>query len=246
MREETILTSSRLTMFFVILSMTPLTLFCVATSEDSKYSANAQNQYETLYFQSQMTELTRYYLDNSKYTAWTMNTDTSSGQVMHSTLNFGLLFVSPPLAEQFTFQGVGIKVYHQEALSGRDNYFLDWTIGAIDASGVKVDYGSGYYTMNWGSNVSMIDAWRFSDVTLLKGERLFIRLSLETSSGSCIDMYWGNSSFPSQVSYNGTAVYAIPEFPLPLLFPMLMMAALLALVCRKQSWHTKASCQAEK
>ena len=212
-----------------------MTIFPTSASAGNKVSANVQYQYETLYFQSQMIELTPYYLgNNSKYSAWGMTTKTPSGQVTSGALNFGLLFVSPPLAERFTFQRVSITVYHEEALSGRDDYYLDWKMGAINTDGVEVVYGSDSYSMDWGSKVSTIGAWGFADVTLLKGERVFVRLTLDTARGSYMQMYWGNSSFSSGISYVGTAVYDVPEFPSLLLFPTLMIATLLAVIVFKR------------
>jgi len=165
-----------------------------------------------------------------------MNINMSSGQATSKTLNFGLAFVSPPLAEQFTFPYyVGITIYHEQVLR-RDNFFLDWTLGWISTSGVQVDYNSDSYTMDYDANFSTISA--HFDATLLTGERLFVTLGLTTTRGSTLNMYWGNSLFPSGVSYQGTAVY-IPEFPSFLTLPLFMIATLLTVIVYKRKHQTR-------
>jgi hypothetical protein len=212
---------------FLVLSIIGLTI-CYSSASDSKYFANAQLD-QVLYFQSQSSDYNIYY--NKTYV---MNINISNGQATSKTLNFGLAFVSPPLAEQFTFPYyVGITIYHEKVLH-RGDFTLYWTLGWISTTGAQVSYSSDFYTMDYDTTSTTISA--HFDATLLKGERLFVTLSLTNSLGSYLYMYWGNSSFPSGISYQGNAVY-IPEFPLFLLLPLFMIATLLAVIVYRRKYH---------
>lgn len=215
----------RLTMAFAVFCIISLLAYCLA-STDHDHSVNAQQE-QALYFQSESSDY--YYIYYNR--TFAMNTNMPSSQSINWSLSSGLAFVSPPLTEQFTFPYyVGITIYHEQ-VPHRGSEILLWTLGWITATGQQVAYSSDSYTMKYDTTSTTISA--HFDAVLLKGERLFVELSLDQYSSSSLDMYWGNSSFLSRVSYQGSALY-VPEFPTLLPFAMFIPATLISIIVYKK------------
>jgi hypothetical protein len=200
-------------LFLVSVIMISLVLPCFRVLGNERDSFNAQSD-QTLYFQT------------STYYSWYyMNTTMSNGQIMNTDTSF-VDFISPYLAESFTFQTITITLYHEEVLE-RGSYYLTVTLDFYDTHEMPHEVTSSVQTMNIGSTVTSLT--EDFNTLLLTGERLIVEVNVFNTLGLGLQIYWGNSTYPSQISYQGTAVF-VPEFKSLLILPIFMIATLLAVI----------------
>jgi hypothetical protein len=198
----------------VILSI----LSCSRALGNGRDSFNAQSD-EILYFQS-----------TPSYLGYLMNTSTPTGQGMSLQVFSYVYFISPPLAQRFTFQTIGIVMFYEEILQ-RGTYTLNVTFGFFDVDGTPHDVASNSSSLYIGSTSIALNV--SFNTLVLEQERLFAKVGASNSLMLSLRVYWGNSSdYPSRIDYNGTAVFApeVPEFQSFLILPIFMIATLLTVI----------------
>jgi len=163
-----------------------------------------------------------------------MNTSVPSGPGM-SQQPVLQNFASPPLAQEFTYQTITTEIYHEKVPTDRGIFTLTITVGFLDTT------GGGFYPVNSSETTLAPDSEVNSlfikyDHKLLEDEYLCIRIHITNTIGYPLDIYWGNSTYPSRISYDGTAFY-VPEFPSFLILPLFMTATLLAVIVYRRK-HT--------
>jgi len=208
-------------LFLVSVIVISSILSCSRVLGNEGDSLNAQSD-QTLYFQPAYSDIYGYL----------MNTSMPSGQGISQQIpSFSYIyFISPHLAQKFTFQAITTTIYHEEILA-RGTYTLSLTLGFFDVNAMPHTVTSNGETMDVGSKVTSLTT-NFNTL-LLEQERLFVEVSVSNSLMLSLQIYWGNSTYPSQVSYQGTAVF-VPEFPSFLILPIFMIATLLAVVIYKK------------
>ena len=184
-------------------------------------SLNVQSD-QTLYFQT----------TNSDHGWLLMNTSMPSGQGISQQTP--IYFESPRLAQRFTFQAITATIYHEEILA-RGTYTLFVYLSLVDSNGVQHFVTSNFQSMSVGAKVTSLTT-NFNTL-LLEQEELFVEVMVLNTLGFSLQVYWGNSTYPSQLSYQGTAVY-VPEFPLIFILPLFMIATLLAIVFYSRTKRT--------
>jgi len=202
-------------------------LSCSSVFGNERDSFNAQSD-QTLYFQTIFSD---YW---SGYYWWLMNTSMPSGQA--SPLYITNNFISPHLAQSFAFQTITTTIYHEEVLAGRGTYTLTIILGFIDANGMEHVVTFDSATMDAGSTVTSLTTT--FNTLLLEQERLYVQVSVSSSLSLNLQLYWGNSTYPSRISYQGTAVF-VPEFPSFIFIPIFMIATLLAVIFYKRRLLTR-------
>jgi hypothetical protein len=167
---------------------------------------------------------------------WLMNTSMPSGQGISQQIISAEYFVSPCLAQRFTFQTITTVIYHEGILGGRGTNSLFVFFGFVDANGLQHLVASNSTTMGAGTKVSSLTI--AFNMLVLEQERLYFSLSVLNSLGLAKPyIYWGNSTYPSQISYIGSAVY-VPEFPSFLIPPLFIIATLLTTIVFRRE-HSK-------
>jgi hypothetical protein len=200
-------------LFLVSAVVISLILPCSHVLGNERDSFNAQPD-QTLYFQSTPSDLGGYL----------MNTNISSGKglALHTNFLRNVNFTSPYLATNFTFQNITIAMYHEKILTYSMYNSFSVTLCFIDQDGLhEENFGSAI--MDVGSNETLLT---LNFITELYGrERLFVKVEF----WGIFYVYWGNSTYPSGISYQGTAVF-VPEFPSFLILPLIMITTLLGVI----------------
>lgn len=203
----------------VLLAINFFLLSCV----DFGFSAPAD---ETLYFQTYTTILGLAAMDKS--------IQNPAQQAIQDSANRG--FISQPLAEDFFFQTVNVTVYHEAVPSNHGTFKMYATLYAHNASGYAYwssDVSASETQLAPGSRVDSVLIC--VGLQLLKEDRISVYVGpINNGADTGLDMYWGNSTYPSSISYSGTAYY-IPEFPSTLLFFIIIAETSLALVVHKSN-----------
>ncbi|MGA2309800.1 MAG: hypothetical protein ABSG57_09680 [Candidatus Bathyarchaeia archaeon] len=202
---------------------------CLLSCVNFGFSAPAD---ETLYFQTYTSILP----NGLELQAMNKSIQNPAQQANYSSANRG--FISQPLAEDFIFQTVNVTVYHDAVPSGPGNFTMYATLDAANASGDAYWFSDQYGTqLAPGSRVDsvLINV----AVQLFEGDSISVYVGpIDNGNDIGLDMYWGNSTYPSSISYAGTAYYNyIPEFPSTLLLFIIIADTSLALIVCKS--HAK-------
>jgi hypothetical protein len=152
--------------------------------------------------------------------------DGGNGQA-HTSSFFDLYFMTIPLASEFFLPNATLTVYHERNPSSQSN--LTAIICRYNAT-QQEEPGPGTMSSKAMDINSTVDSLTFDlNLQLLKGDRILVWVLGVWSGGSRLDWYWGNNTYPSRLSYPGTAQY-IPEYQAALFIPMLIMGTLVAAI----------------
>jgi hypothetical protein len=165
-------------------------LSCSLVFGSSNNSLNAQED-QTLYFQPTWSGVTGL-----------MNANMPTGQAMTSNLEYTISFASEPLPQDFTFQTITTTVYHEEIPTGRGEFDLGIFLGFVSTDGTTHIVNTNSKTLASGSTVDSIST-NFN-TKVLQGERLWVEIYETDTYLLGLNMYYGNSTYPSQISYGGT------------------------------------------
>jgi len=219
--------NNRLKVGFLFLFLISLVVLSSPTALADLKHLNIQSD-QVLYFQPTK--------DPIMYTVWAMDTNSPSGPGLSEDA-FYSSFVSPPLAQEFMFQTITVTIYHESVPSGRGTFSLNVNLIALTANGLPyTPVPPALKILNSGCTIDSVSI-NFA-TKLLKNERLSVQITISSSLGDKLKMHWGDSTHPSQVSYDGTASY-IPEFPQTSLCLLLMATTLLAIVVYRKSHNSE-------
>ena len=170
---------------------------------------------QTLHFQTEEVDLGDY------GRAFLMDTAPVNVGVMETASQVRL--VSLPLASNFTFSNVTITVYH--TLIPVDGYQLQIKAGWLDIQNQSHVSHFDYENLEVGAQVTSHSfAVYCCGIEVSEGERFWLELQTNHSD---INIFWGDLTHDSRVSYDGAASF-IPEFSSILVLPLLMLLALIA------------------
>jgi hypothetical protein len=142
--------------------------------------------------------------------AWLMDVNFPNGTYDQFRGELGLAeFVSPPLPQDFYFSGGTVEIFHEKPNPERGTYTLHVSFSCVDVQGHAIPISMPFTKeISYGSTVTYISG-SFTPFKLFSGESILIDLTISGSYGNLLNMYWGNATYLSNLSYSGQAF--IPE-----------------------------------
>lgn len=169
------------------------------------------------------------------------------------------LFVSPPLEETTPIGNMYVNVYHkipaqcnqitQECIDPNTGLQGKLALGTLTANVTFYAIGSGakpYYNLSnqyqseptWDLNRNMYDMshvyFGYPGISLPKGDRFAVAVTI-SQGNETLDMFWGNSTYPSSVVtmgywYPSEATYQAGSYLVLAVFPVVLVMPLVAIV----------------
>jgi hypothetical protein len=213
---------------FLIFTLTSLPLLAIAGIPRQAYGAQ---QDQILYFQATHTDLppNLFYAMDTRVPLPGIGMVEALGSEQ---------FVSYNLSQGFTYGIVNSTLFHEPVPSGVP-YTITIQVGSIDANGVEHLAVSNSTNLAVGSTSTSL--WVNYSFSCLQHERITILITVVVNIqyGHLLNCYWGNSTYPSQIRYSGTAVY-VSEFPLSLILPLFMITTILAAIIYRRKTSLSA------
>jgi hypothetical protein len=117
-------------------------------------------------------------------------------------------FISPPLKQNFAINTIIVTIYHQIMSADGSNLKVEFMF--IDSIGQVQTIATKFLQSTENSRVTSSTA-SFLNLHLLKNERFYVRVTVTTPFAW--DWYWGNSAYPSHITYEGIPQYeGMPHF----------------------------------